>query len=106
MPDMLVKLYTLPEAAPILAQLGAAGIQVRRAKPWEKRFLADWVRERFGEVWAVGCEVALEQRPVTCFVALQVDEADPASAVPGSRVTDVLLGFACYDVAGRGTFGP
>lgn len=102
MPDMLVKLYTLPDAAPILAALATSGIQVRRANAWEKRFLADWVRGRFGDVWAGGCEVALEQRPVTCFIAVEQDRGHPA----GERPADLLLGFACYDVASRGVFGP
>ena len=102
MPDMLVKLYTLPDAAPVLAALNAAGIQVRRANAWEKRFLADWVRQRFGDVWAGGCEVALKQRPVTCFIAVETESGTAA----GERPSDLLLGFACYDVASRGTFGP
>src|SRR5205823_1006492 len=63
MPDMLVKLYALPDAAPALAALKAAGIVVRRANAWEKQALVDWVRARFGAVWAAGCEVALGQRP-------------------------------------------
>src|SRR5258707_14608131 len=101
MPDMLVKLYALPDAAPILAALNAAGIQVRRANAWEKGFLADWVRQRFGDVWAGGCEVALKQRPVTCFIAVETESGTAA----GDRPADLLLGFACYDVAGRGVFG-
>ncbi len=107
MPDLLVQLYTLPDAAPALTALTAAGIQVRRANAWEKRFVAEWVRARFSEVWAIqrrldrGCEVALEQRPVTCFVAVQPDHG----LATGERPTDQLLGFACHDVASRGTFG-
>ena len=102
MPDLLVKLYALPNAAPALAALAAVGIQLRRANAWEKHFLANWVLERFGEVWSHGCEVALEQRPVTCFVAVALVSGQPAGQRPG----DVLLGFGCYDVAGRGIFGP
>ena len=102
MPDLLVKLYTLPDAAPALTALAAAGIQVRRANAWEKHLLADWVRARFGEVWSQGCEVALEQRPVSCFVAVTPLTSQPA----GQRPADALLGFGCYDVAGRGIFGP
>ena len=102
MPDMLVKLYELPEVAPALAALQAAGRLVRRANVWEKHALVDWVRPRFGEVWAGGCEAALEQRPVTCFIAVEPVLGQPA----GQRPADRLLGFACYDVAGRGVFGP
>lgn len=103
---MLVKLYTLPDAAPVLSRLGEAGVQVRRATTWEKHFVADWVRERFGAVWAQGCEVALEQRPVSCFLAVEWERGATASNQPAGRPADLLLGFACYDVASRGVFGP
>ena len=99
--DLLVKLYNLPEPAPALTGAGA-GVLVRRANAWEKAFLAGWVRARFGDSWSHGCEVALEQRPVTCFVAVTPVLGQPA----GERPADVLLGFACYDVAARGIFGP
>jgi len=102
MPDMLVKLYTLPDPAPVLAALNADGIQVRRANAWEKGFLADWVRQRFGDVWAAGCEVAVQQRPVTCFIAVETDRVTREA----KRPSDLMLGFACYDVAARGIFGP
>ncbi len=98
MPDMLVKLYTLPELAPLTAQLKAAKIEIRRAGPWEKHLIASWVQSHFGGGWAAACEVALEQRPVGCFIAVEQDLA-PAP-------TELLLAFACYDVASRGMFGP
>jgi hypothetical protein len=102
MPDMLVKLYELPDVAPALAALDAAGIVVPRANAWETHALVDGVRERFGAVWAGGCEAALEQRPVTCFIAVEAISGQPVGARPADR----LLGFACYNVAGRGVFGP
>jgi hypothetical protein len=40
MPDLLVKLYTLPDAAPFTANLKTAGIEVRRSAPWEKHPIA------------------------------------------------------------------
>src|SRR5579859_4105227 len=104
MPDMLDKLYELPDAAPALK---AAGILVWRANAREQHALAEWVRPRFGVVWAIqrrldrGCEVALEQRPVTYFTAVKPVSGQPAGARPADR----LLGFACDDVAGRGVFG-
>ncbi len=102
MPDLLAKLYALPDSAPALAALKVADVQVRRANTWEKHVVCDWVRERFGTAWANGCEAALEQRPVTCFIAVEVGRRDSATGRP----TDLLLGFACYDVAARGVFGP
>ena len=39
---------------------------------------------------------------MTCFIAVEPVLSQPA----GQRPADRLLGFACYDVAGRGVFGP
>jgi len=97
MPDMLVKLYELPELTPSLAALQGIGIEVRRAGPWEVHIISDWVRQYFKDGWAVACEVALSQRPVSCYIA--VDRSPDGSA-------EYLTGFACYDVAGKGIFGP
>jgi hypothetical protein len=103
---MLVKLYTLPELAPPLDRLKALGIDIRQADPDEKHILADWVRLHFQESWALGCEVALEQRPVCCYLAIEKGAApvQPKNAydLPAER----LVGFACYDVASKGMFGP
>jgi len=104
MPDMLVRLYALPEYTPHLAALAAHQITIRRAAAWEKHILAEWVRPHFGDAWAVACEVAAEQRPVTCFIAVQVDSAPDAAS--RGLPPEHLVGFACYDVASKGMFGP
>jgi hypothetical protein len=106
MPDMLVKLYTLPDLAPTLASLDKKRIAIRRANAWEKRIISDWVRARFAAEWAIACEVALEQRPVTCYLAVEMDPAHAPSDNPYNQPAERLLGFACYDVASRGMFGP
>ncbi len=95
MPDMLVKLYTLPT---LVADPPAAGISVRRAALSERRTLFEWVERNFGTVWALGSEIAFEQRPVPCFVA--------AERVSPSSPDELLVGFALYDVASKGMFGP
>lgn len=91
MPDMLVKLYELPEENSYAAALRAAGVEVRRAIAPERWLVANWVRAHFGEYWASECEVAFAREPVACFVAVE---------------TERLLGFACYDATMRGFFGP
>ena len=106
MADMLVKLYALPDLAPALAELRGRGVEVRRADPTEKRVVAGWVRRHFNESWAVGCEATIEQRPVTCFIALERALADAAGLSPYDLPAQKLLGFACYDGAIRGMFGP
>src|SRR5438270_2361432 len=91
MPDMLVKLYTLPEQSTELIRLRATGIEVRRALAPEKFLIAGWVRERFNAYWASECEIAMAHSPVGCFIATQNQR---------------LLGFACYDATLKGFFGP
>jgi GNAT superfamily N-acetyltransferase len=91
MPDMLVKLYTLPEIAPVLAEQRAAGIDIRRAIAPEKHVIVAWVRQRFSEGWASECDVSFSNQPVTCFLAVENGQ---------------LLGFACYDATCKNFFGP
>ncbi len=106
MPDMLVKLYKLPEVGPILARLGESGIEVRRAFPAEKPAITDWVRHQFGPNWAAECEVALGNRPVSCFIAVEKRPRQTPSVSPYDLPAEVLLGFACYDATRKGMFGP
>jgi hypothetical protein len=91
MPDMLVKLYQLPELDPVQKQLSANGIEIRRAIAPEKHIALDWIKERFGEGWASECEVAFTNQPVSCYIAVQNQR---------------MIGFACYDATCRNFFGP
>jgi GNAT superfamily N-acetyltransferase len=103
MPDMLVKLYTLPVLGPALAEQVQHGIEIRRPNPTEAKFLSNWVRTGFEEDWALGCEFALRSWPPTCFIA--VKKVNPAAQ--GYQMSpETLMGFACYDVSARGMFGP
>ena len=91
MPDMLVKLYTLPDPAPFIARAQAAGVTVRRAIAPEKHVVVGWVLEAFGSIWASECEVAFSNHPPSCFIAVE-----------GSN----LLGFACHEATCKNFFGP
>ena len=91
MPDMLVKLYELPELAPALERVIAAGITIRRGLAPEKHIAVGWVREHFDERWASETDVAFARQPVSCFLAIEQGQ---------------MLGFACYDTTARGFFGP
>lgn len=86
MPDLLVKLYSLPPTGG-----PAPEVEVRRAFAAEKRLVCDWVANHFGSGWASECEAAFARLPVACFLALR---------------DQTLLGFACYDATARGFFGP
>jgi GNAT superfamily N-acetyltransferase len=105
MTDMLVKLYALPEVTPVLTALHQKGVEIRRLHPSEKHVLAEWVRQSFKESWAVGCELAVENKPVSCYIAVEKSQAHVLSENPYDLPDEVLVGFACYDVASKGMFG-
>jgi GNAT superfamily N-acetyltransferase len=106
MADMLVKLYVLPDVAPLIAQLMTEGIEVRRAAPSEKRIVANWVRAHFSETWAAECEAAMEQRPVCCYIAVEKSRTQATGDSPYSLPAEMLVGFACFDATAKGMFGP
>jgi GNAT superfamily N-acetyltransferase len=89
---MLAKLYTLPPLTPLLDQLAADGISVRRAIVPETTVVVEWVRRVFERsAWADECAVSFARQPVSCWVA--VADGQP-------------VGFACYDATYRNFFGP
>ncbi len=91
MPDMLVKLYTLPELEELLVQQKEAGVEIRRALAPEKNIVVDWVKNTYALYWVNECEVAFARQPVSCFIAVENAQ---------------LLGFACYDATCKNFFGP
>jgi len=91
MPDMLVKLYHLPEVEPDMRRLGELGIGIRRAMASEKHLVVQWVRRTFGAGWASECDVAFANKPVSCFIATRSGE---------------IVGFCCYESTCRNFFGP
>lgn len=105
MADMLVKLYELEDIVPILSTLRNAGFDIRPGHPSEKHIISEWAAKHFKERWGTACEVGLEQRPVTCHIAVQKG-AEVRSQNPYDLPDETLVGFACYDVARKGVFGP
>lgn len=91
MPDMLVKLYTLPNLADALAQQQTLGIDIRRALAPEKQRVVTWVQQTFYAHWANECEIAFSRQPVACFLAVAHQQ---------------ILGFACYEATCKNFFGP
>lgn len=91
MVDMLVRLYALPSAAEMYAEIEKNGITLRRARAFEKHTVADFAREHFSAKWVSEVEVALSRQPVSCFIATRDKK---------------ILGFACYETTARGYFGP
>lgn len=90
MHDMLVKLYELDK---YLNNEGpsAPDITVRKPIGPEKHVLVEWVGKKFIKAWAGEFDMAICNRPVTCFIALKGKSP---------------IGFACYDATARGYFGP
>ncbi|GGD50354.1 GNAT family N-acetyltransferase [Paenibacillus nasutitermitis] len=91
MPDMLVKLYELPEGEAPLQYTERTGVVIRRALAPELLTIAEWVEKQFNKEWRSECMVAISQSPVSCYVAVKEGR---------------LLGFACYDATCKGFFGP
>ena len=91
MTDMLIKLYELEDDCQFLSKQQALGIGILKAIGPEKHRIIAWVDDHLGAVWASETDVALCNKPGTCFVA--VEDAK-------------IIGFACYDATAMGFFGP
>ena len=93
MPDMLVKLYDLPDSSAIYKKLEEQGIKIMRPMTPNKTKVVEWVRQHFHDGWADEISAAFTKFPVSCFIAYDVNEKK-------------MLGFAGYDCTYRDFFGP
>ncbi len=91
MPDMLVKLYELKDDWGFVEEQARRGVTIRKPIGAEKHLIMDWVREQFGDAWRSEVDLAIGNRPVSCFIATKENS---------------LIGFACYDATALGFFGP
>jgi predicted N-acetyltransferase YhbS len=91
MPDLLVKLYELPDDRLLIDQLTREGITIRNSMAYEKLQVVQWVQDTFGKLWASECDTAFGNRPISCFVAIRDFS---------------LVGFACHDCTMKNFFGP
>ena len=89
MPDMLVKLYHLPEMDRV--QMKKENYQIRRAMSPDKRQVVDWVKEHSGVYAAGECDVCFSHTPISCFIATREEK---------------IIGYACYDATAPDFFGP
>jgi GNAT superfamily N-acetyltransferase len=53
----------------------------------------NWVAERFSPLWVNECDVAFAHVPISCLIAVAVEQRE-------------LMGFTCYDAVYRNFFGP
>lgn len=86
MQDLLVPLYNLPQPPAALP-----GICVRAVFAAEIERATAWVRQEFGQGWASEFAYACNRSPVSAYLAIK---------------DDCILGFACFDTASKGCFGP
>lgn len=93
MPDMLVKLYDLPDSRKVYQKMEEQGIKILRAMTPNKTKVAEWVQEHFSAGWADEISAAFTHFPVSCFIAYDEKEKK-------------ILGFAGYDCTYRDFFGP
>lgn len=89
--DMLVKLYQLQVDQALIDSHHQQGILYRLPLGSETHLILAWVEARFSQGWVSEVKIALHQRPPRCLIAVQAGK---------------LLGFACYDCAALGVFGP
>ena len=96
MPDMLVKLLSLPPLQPELDRMSAIGVTIRRPIGPENYAVIEWIKKYFpSSLWASEAENAFFNSPKTIYIALRENEN-------GSE----MLGFACWDATVRNFFGP
>ena len=106
MTDMLVKLYDLPALSPVQDRLQGQGIEIRRPFPSEKRILVPWIETHFYKIWAAECAAVLERDPIDCFIAIEKQAVAAPDDNPYNLPPEKLIGFACFDAARKGMFGP
>lgn len=91
MPDMLVKLYELPDESALLEELSSQGLAIRRAMAPDKFRVVPWVQEHSSLSAAGEADVCFARSPISCFIA--------------TRGADII-GYACYDATCKNFFGP
>ena len=91
MPDLLVNLLKLPMLQPPIDELKIAGINIRRAQPFELTPVRDFIAESFSVAWADEVLPGFTRQPVTLYIATRE-----------SRV----IGFAAYECTRKAFFGP
>ncbi len=89
MPDMLVKLYSLPEAA--FSQMKINDVLIRRPLASEKNKVISWIRQYFSHAWADECEITFSYSPISTYIAIAEKK---------------IIGFASYNAACKNFFGP
>ena len=91
MPDLLVNLLKLAPLDPLFNELSEAGVNIRRAQPFELTHVREFIEREFSVTWADEVSVGFARQPVSVFIATR-----------DGRV----IGFAGYECTRRSFFGP
>ncbi len=91
MPDLLVNLLKLPPLQPMLDELNATGVTVRRAQPFEITPVRQFIESSFSVAWADEISAGMANKPVTVFIATR---------------NRAVIGFAGYECTRKAFFGP
>ena len=88
---MLVNLLKLPPLQPLIDEIKAAGVNIRRAQPFELTPVRHFIEQNFSVAWADEVSVGFAHKPVTVYIATR-----------DGRV----FGFAGYECTRKAFFGP
>ncbi len=88
---MLVNLLKLPPLDPLVDEQKEAGVNIRRAQPFEITSVREFAERNFSIAWADEIAVGFANKPVTVYIATRE-----------SRV----IGFAGYECTRKAFFGP
>lgn len=88
---MLVRLYALPDGAPLRQRAAEQGVTVRLCRPFDMHAAEEWIACTFSTRWVSEFQVAMAHQPCGCVIATQNRK---------------VVGFACYDATARGFIGP
>lgn len=91
MPDMLVRLYQLPDSAQSLVRVQGHGVTIRRPQPYEMSTVRTFVEQHFTTGWADEVTVAFAHQPISAYIA---------------TLDGCIVGFAAYNCTRKGFFGP
>jgi GNAT superfamily N-acetyltransferase len=91
MPDLLVNLLNVPPLEPLIAELSAQGINIRRAQPFEISRVREFIEQNFSLAWADETSVGFAHKPVSVYIATR---------------DGAVIGFAGYECTRRSFFGP
>ena len=88
---MLVNLLKLPPLQPLLDEMSAAGVNIRRAQPFEFTPVRQFIGQSFSVSWADEVSVGFAHKPVTVYIATREGR---------------VIGFAGYECTRKAFFGP